>query len=593
MKLIEKIKKVLFKDDSSSPKQTKSQSQRDPDSMAAKKVGLVLSGDGRTFLEPEFDLEVIEKAYNTEAYVRQGIDKYIDKMFKSGWKFVGKNPNTVEYIRTRFAFMAETTQIPTDLLFIEYCEDVVKFSNAIIVKARKTDESQLPPNFNIVGYAGREPVVGYFPLNVTTMTVNRDQYGTIIEWQQEVSGAAEKLTFKPEDIIHTAYKRTKGNMFGTPFVTPVLDDIRSLREAEDGVLKMLYRFINPFIHCKLGTEEYPADDTEILAAKQEIEGMEINGGLVTSERWELLPVASDKVVDAEPYLKYFEARVFSGLGVPATMFGRGETANKSTSENQSSEFIDRVKAMQRVVMADINEYMIKELLYEGGFDPLLNPDDMVSFVFNEIDIDMQIKLENHAVFKYEHNAITEDEMRQLLSLDIITDRSKLFNELVTLYGEEQILKWQKQYAVPTMGMGGSSSSSSSSSSKSSSKSSSSTSSEKGSKETNNKVKPKNQHNPQGKEKTSKDEIVIKYLKELENNLNSTNSYSCKKVYITIAKDFISPYGMRYAKLLDPIEQSLTSLSLSNDKEGTIVLSNLINFAIEEIRKDNKGSEKEI
>ena len=77
------------------------------------------------------------------------------------------------------------------------------------------------------------------------------------------------------------------------------------------------------------------------------------------------------------FFKYFEERVFAGMGVSATMYGRGDTANKSTSDNQSSEFVDRVKAFQKVVASDVDQHMIMELLYEGGFDPIINPDDMV------------------------------------------------------------------------------------------------------------------------------------------------------------------------------------------------------------------------
>lgn len=481
-----------------------STTKRDPLKSLAKKIGLVLSGDGRTFLEPETDLEVVESAYNTEAYVRQGVDKYIDKMFKAGWKFVGKNPTTVEYITTRFAYMAEVTGIPTEKLFMEYCEDVVKFSNAVIAKSRMSDQAQLPSNLSIQGYANRQPVVGYFILPATTMTVNRDKLGEIKQWQQQVDGS-QAVKYKPEDIIHTYYKRSKGNAFGTPFISPVLDDIRALREAEDNVLKMLYRNINPFYHIKIGSEEYPADDLEIEAARAEVDGMSVDGGLVTSERWEINSIAADKVVEAQPYLKYFEDRVFSGLGVPATMFGRGATANKSTSESMDAEFIDRVKAFQKITAADVDLHMINELLYEGGFDPILNPNDAVHFVFNEIDIDMKVKLENHAIFKYEHNSITEDEMRQLLSLDIITDRSKMYSELITIYELEREAEITAQYAAPT--------------GTSSTTTKTTKSNEKGNTATNNKVKPKNQHNPEGKEtkgKTKNDMEIIanEHIEEL-------------------------------------------------------------------------------
>ena len=109
-----------------------------------------------------------------------------------------------------------------------------------------------------------------------------------------------------------------------------------------------------------------------------------------------------------------------------------EILQTAPGDNLSGEFLDRVKAFQRVMAIFVDEFIIKELLMEGGFDPVLNPDDDVDFVFKEIDIDMKIKKENHIVFLYEHNIITEDEARQMLGLDPITDRSKMHMNLVSI-----------------------------------------------------------------------------------------------------------------------------------------------------------------
>jgi hypothetical protein len=80
-----------------------------------------------------------------------------------------------------------------------------------------------------------------------------------------------------------------------------------------------------------------------------------------------------------------------------------------------------------------NSFIIKELLMEGGYDPVLNPDQAVEFKFNDNDVDVMIKKEVHAIYKYEHNAITEDEMRSELGKDPIPDgdREKMFVELIT------------------------------------------------------------------------------------------------------------------------------------------------------------------
>lgn len=196
---------------------------------------------------------------------------------------------------------------------------------------------------------------------------------------------------------------------------------------------MMYRNIYPFYHVAVGTEEQTGTTREVEELKAAIDGMDVEGGLVTTERVKITPIASDKVIDAEPYLRYMESRVFSGMGIPEIMFGRGNTANRSTGDNMTSEMADRIRAMCRVIEMFFNSFIIKELLMEGGYDPVLNPDQAVEFRFNDNDVDVMIKKQVHAIYKYEHNAITEDEMRDELGMDPIPDgdRAKLFVELIT------------------------------------------------------------------------------------------------------------------------------------------------------------------
>ncbi len=390
--------------------------------------GDVTSGD---FEEAEFDLAIITEAYNTDSYIRQGVDKYIDQIFKDGYRFYGKDPAIIEYLEQRFNYMAEATGLPFEVFLMEIAEDVVKFSNCLVAKVRGDDPLLLPPNANITGINDQAPIVGYFPLNVTQFNVKRDENGTVEEWQQEVESSGDTVEFSAEEIIHFYYKREKGNAFGTPFLVPVLDDVRALRQAEENVLKMMYRNIYPFFHVQVGSDDLPGSDTEIAAVEEAINDMEVDGGLVTTNRVKISPIASNQVIDASPYLAYLEERVFSGMGVPAVLFGRGNTANRSTSESMASEMSDRINAIQHNIEVFFNNYIVKELLLEAGYDYITNPDHLVEFKFNDSDYDTKIKKETHAIYQYEHNAITEDEMRSELGRDPITDRGLMHQTLIT------------------------------------------------------------------------------------------------------------------------------------------------------------------
>lgn len=381
--------------------------------------------------KPDFDFSDIQEGYNTDSYIRQGVDKYVDQIFKEGYSFYGKDPNTVDYLKLRLEYIAEATQTPTNQLMMDIAEDLVKFGNCIIVKVRSNDPNSLPQGLTVTGLNGKEPVVGYFCADPISMTVLRDEYGMIQKWKQE-SDAGEQ-EFDPENVIHFYYKRSKGNAYGTGFLVPVLDDVRALRQAEENVLRMMYRNIYPFNHIAVGTEDIPGTDGEVEAVIEAVEGMDVEGGIVTTERVTIKPIATDQVINAEPYLRYLEERVFSGMGIPAIMFGRGNTTNRSTGDNMTSEMADRIRAMTKIIEMFFNAFIVKELLMEGGYDPVLNPDQAAEVKFHDNDVDVKIKKEVHAIYKYEHNAITEDEMRDQLGMDPVEDgdRERMFANLVT------------------------------------------------------------------------------------------------------------------------------------------------------------------
>jgi hypothetical protein len=413
-------------------------SSRDPKKSIIKRIGLAFTTGGgtRATLEgPEgFDLAEIEKAYNTEAYVRQAIDKYIDFIFKAGWDIIGKNQNSVDYIKLRLAAMAEATKTPTKQLFIEMAEDLVLYHNVFVVKARASGSYTLPQGINATGLGGGKPVVGYFTLPVTTITIARQSNGTINAYQQTIAGSAQPLDIKPDDMIHMFIDKPKGRAFGVPFLWQVLDDIKLLRQIEELIARLIYKDIFPLYQYQVGLakEGYEATDEEIEYTKEQISTLTLDGGIVVPERHNISVIGSQgKALDAYQYLKYFEQRVFTGLGVSETMMGRGDSANRSTADNMTTDMHDRIKAYQSQMAMFIDELIFNELLREGGFDPLLRPEDAVHFQFKEIDLDNKIKAENQAIQKFTNNAITHEELRMEIGMDPVTDEGRLYFNMIT------------------------------------------------------------------------------------------------------------------------------------------------------------------
>ncbi len=386
-------------------------------------------GGRDSFAVSDSDFEELQKAYNTDSYIRQAIDKYIELMFKSGWSINGSNQATVDYIRLRFQYMALLTGQPTEELFVGMGEDLVKYSNAFIIKSR-----QETPGIKAQSISGGRPVAGYFLASPLTMQIARDFDGSIYKYKQLTAGQ-EPIEFKPDDVIHMYYKKERGNAFGVPFLSSVLDDVKILRHLEESTIKMVHKNIWPIYTYTVGLPQqgYESTPDEIDEVKEDLDGMTIDSSIVMPERHKLGVVGAEgNALNVNEYLKYFEERVFTGLGVSAAMMGRSETVNRGTAEVMSSEMHDRVKAYQKTLQMFINTFIITELLLEGGFDPITDEKNMVYFRFAEIDLASKMALENHVVQKFITNTISHGEARAEMGLDPATDISDYF---ITKFGQ--------------------------------------------------------------------------------------------------------------------------------------------------------------
>lgn len=408
---------------------------RDPKAIQVKRVGYQLSsggGGGReTFETPKVDLTVIATAIERDSYIAQAVMRYRELIFKSGWKMEGKNEQVLEYLKMRLEMIAIATSTPTEDLFQGVADDIVRYSNSFIVKARAKGGKGLPPGITAVAVPpAKDPIAGYFRLPPQTMEIGRDANGNITKYKQTPVSGGEAIEFNPQDIIHIVANRPVGESFGLPWLGSVIEDVRLLRKVEENVATLLYRHTFPLLSYTVGIAEpgYESTDEEIEALRAVIESIPTDGAFILPERHKIDPI-DIKTIDAKPYLDYFENRVFTGLGMSAVDMGRGDTANRSTADAMSGMKADRVKGWQQQIQVQIDKFIIEELLVEGGFDPLANTEYDINFVFNEIEHETRIKTETHEIFKFEHNIQTFDETRKNLGMDPMPDEMRLHTNM--------------------------------------------------------------------------------------------------------------------------------------------------------------------
>ena len=299
------------------------------------------------FVRPVYDLDEVARAADVEPYISQSIRKHREMILKEGYDIEGEDEQMVSYIRKRLFDFQMVTDIPTEDWIREGLTNLVTFHNSGLVVRRDITRSRgsLVKRYNKI----LEPVAGIFVIDPTTMSVKVDKYGTIRRWEQRIEGgynATHRKTFPPEDIIWVTLDKNTGFSFGTPYIVPVLDDVRALRRLEELALKLASKEVFPLYHYQVGTDQLPAEilddgSDEVNSAMSTVQNLPIGGTLVTSHRHNISLVSRDgSGLDLNPFLEYFESRVMAGLRLSEIDLGRGGTANRACYSGDTETLTD-------------------------------------------------------------------------------------------------------------------------------------------------------------------------------------------------------------------------------------------------------------
>lgn len=374
----------------------------------------IIQRDRESIVAPssEYNFDDIYNACMTDSYVNIAVNKYKSLVYKAGYQLKSENDKTIEYLTKRFKIFSMTTGKPMDILFQEISDDLVMYSNAFILKKRSDDINV--PGVKQTAIFGNKPIVGYFRVDPRNIQIELNNHGSIKRYIYVCGG--ERQYFAPLDVIHIYMDKTADHKYGTPRLVAALEDVKLLRRIEGNVAVLIYRFAMPTYHWKVGLEESGKGATqgEIDEITNKVAGMELDGCIVTNERTNVTAIGAEgTALDATGYLSYFERRVFAALGMSESQMGRGGA--KQDADSMESQMHDTIKYIQRHLSVFIENYMLTELLLEGGFDPISNSNDYVYYSFNEISLDTKIKLENHEMAKFQANLITFSEVRHELN----------------------------------------------------------------------------------------------------------------------------------------------------------------------------------
>ena len=535
---------------------------------AVKSVGFLTSQVYRreVFSRPEYNLEEIRDASESDSYIKISFSKYSYLIFKAGWTFKSDNQEAIDYLNKRFKLMSYCTGKPMDILLQEIADDFTRYSNVILLKSRVDSI----PGVKATPFDSDQVVGGYCRVDPASVKIKRDKYGNVIKYEQ--GHGANKKQFFPRDVIHMYYDKDANNAFGTPRIIAALDDVKLLRKIEGNIVALIHRFSMPLYQWKIGIPEvgFQGTDAEINRAKREVESSSLDGLIITNEKTEIKAIGAEgHALNAEPYLRYFEDRVFSALGVSASQMGRGGA--KQDADSMEAQIHDTVKFIQRTISTWIKETVITELLLEGGFNPFDGSAD-VDFAFEEISLETKLKKENHEMLKYQSNITTFEEARRKMGMkDEVEDEDRLYQRMIadksSLDQIDRNGEWQERLAKINAAKTAANNSSSSSSSNSSSKSSVSTSKSKTrntsgqkqpSKAATNNNRPQNQHGTSSVKVKELSDLVLDFILDLQEDSISNETV------ISLYENTIYDYFIR----------ELNRISLRAINEATIEINSV-------------------
>lgn len=392
------------------------------------------------FEDCPFDFNRISRAIDTDSYVRQAFGKYRDLFWKEGWTLTGENEAALTYVWTRIDIMEQSMGQSFETFLGEVVDQLLKYSNVFIVKARADVSKYAKGARPLTDDEKLRMVAGYYIIPTETVRIKRDAYNRPLSYAQQLDPQSlgnpmkkDMIVWDAEDVIHLYLDRKPGRMFGTPFCESTLDDVISLRSMEENILNLVDRELMPLYIYKVGNDSFPAKEGELDEAVTAIEMLKAEGGLVAPGNHSVEVIGAEgNSLEIADYLAHFKERVAIGLGVSPHHLGMmGTSSNRSVTERLDLALYDKIKTYQGYLENALRIYVFNPILEEGGFTPTGNVNNLSSldtcyFEFREIDIDTQIKKENHYIDMFLKSAITWEELRSKLNLPKQADSDNIY-----------------------------------------------------------------------------------------------------------------------------------------------------------------------
>ena len=342
-------------------------------------------------LEANIDgiVDIIIKAKKMDGYTARSFSTILQRSLKQGYSFKATDPNKSAKIEKRFNDIMYRSNYLPRLFVREVLKNLIQFSNAFIYKKVDKIKGKIDSLLILPSYGWRA----------------KETAGPkVLKWTFNMGDTS--VEYSSNDIIHLHYNKETHEVFGIPFIQPVLEDLQLLRELETAALEDYYNSLKKKVVVYVGDNNRPGTTKEIDEITDYIDGTHVDEDWVINGRAKVDVV---KVDFKEPTgtLSNMRSRCFTGLQQSDSQMGiSGAGRQDADTQDKKSDII--VEDFQETLEDQLNISIVKDLVMEEFGE--YNDDTAVQFGFNQNFNDLERK-EKHNTLLFQSGVIDHDEVR--------------------------------------------------------------------------------------------------------------------------------------------------------------------------------------
>lgn len=386
----------------------------------------------------EYDFDLYEALYKTEALVFRGINVTAHHVMQPGFTIEGGKEKSRELLRDWSDF------INLEGLLHETVKSILIWGNSYfeIVKDHDNefgiiDLKPIPPSTMYVYRTETGEVIGYIQVPKTRrflrgrgaylairrmlrLPVVKDLADLQTEkkrgWKGQVKAVYPgAVPFDASEIIHIKDNEVPGAEYGLSVIEPMLASLTIYQGMRLDIGVMSRRYAAPKILWLIGDDQTPASD-EMMNKFFEYLAISNIGDDIVMPSWISFNVlgAGEVAMKMESYLQMMRDDVFAGLNVPEFLMGGSTKGTLASATIQLESFSRRIIVLQKML-----SYVVKKRIFPLviGIDDSMSRSewkDIPSIVFRPMETEEKIVL--RAMNLYTNNIASREEVRRLLRL---------------------------------------------------------------------------------------------------------------------------------------------------------------------------------